>query len=490
MINHYFFIRRFAKELKALICHGLVTQVYSPSRNEIVFLFEKNGNQSTLKINFDTDLSLPLFINEVSGLPRQYEKQFTQIWGFNIIDIVWFEGERLIRLDFENDFQIWIRFFGNQGNVFLTDSNGYQIGIFNRRIRNDYNNERHIYKKETEFIYVLKEAIHNSSVWWERFIKNQPAFKELPLETLNILLENRPFSTSSDNLPVFSNSQEGNTAIEVANEVYRNYLSNWLFIREKNQLLQPIQERLKRLLNKLKDHEKRRLELSDSKRFEHLGNLLIANAHAFNFGTEKLKVLDYLTNTEIEIKVEPALNAFENANKYFKKAKNQVIEYQQCLNLSEITRFELNTLKHQLEAINTCQSLRELRKYASKNAKMEVFPFKRIEIEGFEVWLGKNAKQNDELLRTVHKDDIWLHARNYSGSHVVIRTAGRKVPQPVLERAASWAAWMSKGKTEQWCSVMYTLRKFVRKPKGAATGAVLVEKESTILVQPSPLPTS
>lgn len=490
MINHYFFIRRFAKELKALICYGSVTQVYSPTRNEIVFLLEKEGNQSTFKINFDTDLSLPLYVNEVSGLPRQYEKQFTQIWGFNIIDIVWFEGERLIRLDFENDFQIWIRFFGNQGNVFLTDLNGYQIGIFNRRIRSDYNNERHIYKKETEFIDVLKEAIHNPSVWWEKFMKNQPAFKELPLETLRIHLENRPFIKTSDNLPVFSHNNEGLTAIEVANEVYRNYLSNWLFIKEKNKQLQPLQERLKRLSIKLKDHEKRRIELNDSKRFEHLGNLLIANAHTFIFGTEKQKVFDYLTKTEIEIKIEPTLNAFENANRYFKKAKNQVIEFQQCLNLIEITRFELNDLKNQLEVINSCHTLREVRKYGAKNAKKEEFPFKRVEIAGFEVWLGKNAKQNDELLRVVHKDDLWLHARNFTGSHVVIRSRGRKIPQPVLEKAASWAAWMSKGKTEQWCNVMYTYRKHVRKPKGAAAGAVLVEKESTILVQPSPLPTS
>ena len=490
MINHYFFIRRLAKELKALLSNAVVTQIYSPSRNEIVFLIEKQEIKSTFKVNFDTDLSLPLFINEVAGIPKQYEKQFTQIWGSKIIDVLWFEGERLIRFDFENGFQIWIRFFGNQGNVFLSDSSGYQIGIFNRRIRNDYYTDRHIYKKETEFKYALNEAIKGSSVWWEKFIKNQPAFKELPIESIHFLLENSPFIKTSDNLPVFSLTTDGLTAIEVANDVFRNYLSDWLFLREKNKQLQPIQERLKRLLNKLNDHERRRIDLNDSKRYEHLGNLLMANAHSFYSGKEKQKVLDYLTNKEIEIKVEPTLNAFENANRYFKKAKNQVIEFQQCLNLIALTQFEISMLKSQIEAINSCQSLRELRKYAAKNAKKDTFPFKRVELAGFEVWLGKNAKQNDELLRVVHKDDLWLHARNFTGSHVVIRSAGRKIPQPVLEKAASWAAWMSKGKTEQWCNVMYTFRKYVRKPKGAAPGAVLVEKESTILVQPSPLPTS
>jgi predicted ribosome quality control (RQC) complex YloA/Tae2 family protein len=131
-----------------------------------------------------------------------------------------------------------------------------------------------------------------------------------------------------------------------------------------------------------------------------------------------------------------------------------------------------------------------LRKLAEKSIAIQEFPFRRWTMSGLEIWMGKNGKQNDELLRQVHKDDIWLHARNHSGSHVVIRSAGKKVPQPVLEAAACWAAWHSKGKTENLCAVMYTQRKFVRKPKGALPGAVIVEKESTLLVHPSPPPAS
>jgi predicted ribosome quality control (RQC) complex YloA/Tae2 family protein len=69
---------------------------------------------------------------------------------------------------------------------------------------------------------------------------------------------------------------------------------------------------------------------------------------------------------------------------------------------------------------------------------------------------------------------------------VVIRNAGRKVPQNVLEQAASWAAWYSKSKNESLSPVIYTPRKFVRKPKGAKPGAVLVEKEQVIMVPPMP----
>ncbi len=85
----------------------------------------------------------------------------------------------------------------------------------------------------------------------------------------------------------------------------------------------------------------------------------------------------------------------------------------------------------------------------------------------------------------VHKDDLWLHARQVPGSHVVIRMKGvAALPNGVLERAAGLAAFYSKFKTESLAPVIYTDAKFVRKIKGSAPGSVMVDREKVILVPP------
>jgi predicted ribosome quality control (RQC) complex YloA/Tae2 family protein len=104
----------------------------------------------------------------------------------------------------------------------------------------------------------------------------------------------------------------------------------------------------------------------------------------------------------------------------------------------------------------------------------------------FEIRVGKNAKANDELLRISHKDDLWLHARDVPGSHVLVKTKkGKNTPQPVIQRAAELAAHYSRASGEKLVPVMLTERKYVRKIKGSAAGLVKVEREKTILVEPS-----
>ena len=84
-----------------------------------------------------------------------------------------------------------------------------------------------------------------------------------------------------------------------------------------------------------------------------------------------------------------------------------------------------------------------------------------------------------------HKDDLWLHAKDVSGSHVIIKfQAGKTFPTTVIEKAAQLAAWYSKRKSDSLCPVIYTPKKFVRKPKGAAPGSVIVDRENVILVTP------
>jgi len=89
------------------------------------------------------------------------------------------------------------------------------------------------------------------------------------------------------------------------------------------------------------------------------------------------------------------------------------------------------------------------------------------------------------LRRFAWKDDLWLHAKGVSGSHVIVKhRAGAVFPKSVIERAAALAAYYSKSRTDSLCPVIYTPVKFVRKVKGSAPGAVMVDREKVLMVQP------
>jgi predicted ribosome quality control (RQC) complex YloA/Tae2 family protein len=116
-------------------------------------------------------------------------------------------------------------------------------------------------------------------------------------------------------------------------------------------------------------------------------------------------------------------------------------------------------------------------------------PYHEFEFRGYRILVGKNAQGNDELTsRYSYKEDLWLHAKDVSGSHVLIKhQSGKKIPKDVIEYAASLAAYNSKRKTESLCPVIVTPRKFVRKRKGDPPGAVIVEREDVIMVEPARL---
>lgn len=111
-----------------------------------------------------------------------------------------------------------------------------------------------------------------------------------------------------------------------------------------------------------------------------------------------------------------------------------------------------------------------------------------LDIDGFEVLVGRSARDNDELtFRVASPRDIWLHAAGHAGSHVVIRMPedGRDVPKSVIEQAAAWAAWHSKARNARGkVDVHHCRAADVRKPRGAAAGSVELRRYETVRVYP------
>ena len=108
--------------------------------------------------------------------------------------------------------------------------------------------------------------------------------------------------------------------------------------------------------------------------------------------------------------------------------------------------------------------------------------------EGWSVWAGRSNRENDIVThRLAAQNDLWFHAHGYAGSHVILRREGRKEEPSgrTLEEAAAVAAYWSKGRSANKVPVVYTLAKYVSKPRGGAPGLAVMKREKTIMVRPT-----
>lgn len=297
---------------------------------------------------------------------------------------------------------------------------------------------------------------------------------------LSLLPESKPLKVFSD--PILA-----------VNELFYLALVKGNFEKEKNELHKKLQDQLKKTNSYLTKANGKLEELKNSSPPSQLADVIMANLHEFSPGKLSVDLMDFYTGKSVTIQLKPQQKPQDYAAQLYRKSKNRKLEWEQIektLSNKETLKRDLENQISQLEEIQDFRGLKAFKKQEeSENPalkKTTSLPFKTFEVEGFPVWVGKSAKDNDEMLRGyVHKDDIWLHARLVPGSHVVIKTKGHSnVPPMVLERAAELAAFYSKYKSESLAPVIHTESKYVRKVKGSAPGSVKVDRENVIMVKP------
>ncbi|WP_226163995.1 NFACT RNA binding domain-containing protein, partial [Hymenobacter terricola] len=246
-------------------------------------------------------------------------------------------------------------------------------------------------------------------------------------------------------------------------------------------------------------HARQRLHaLAHEAGYRHTADLIMANLHDIPAGATQIEVLDFYTNQPKLIKLKRTEKPQLTAENLYRKGKNQQIEERQLTERIARREAEAFAALERLEEMDTVPALTELRGLrtwrkqhgldptpTAAKAATEL-PFRVFEDRGFTILVGRNAANNDLLTQKyAHKEDLWLHAKDVTGSHVVIRhRAGQPVPEPVVEHAAMLAGWYSRRQHDTLCPVTVTPKKFVRKPKGALPGQVVVERERVVLVKP------
>jgi len=241
----------------------------------------------------------------------------------------------------------------------------------------------------------------------------------------------------------------------------------------------------------------------DPELWKRYGDLLLANANNARRDGKKIFVTDYFAENapQIEIEGESNKTITEVAEEYFRrytKARNGKKVIEERLFTTEAA---LNATNEKLRLIDQAIETRNEEYLASlapavakqpppsKKKKAEAaFKGARrfVSSDGFEILVGKKAKDNDYLtFRIAGSLDLWLHAADYPGSHVVVRNNGKKeIPNRTLVEAAELAAFYSDAREQPKAAVHYTQKKFVNKPRRAAAGLVSLASFKTILVEP------
>lgn len=234
-------------------------------------------------------------------------------------------------------------------------------------------------------------------------------------------------------------------------------------------------------LKQLKDTEKR-------EKYKVYGELLNTYGYTAPEGAKSLEALNYYTNEMITIPLDSDLSALENAKKYFERYNKLKRTYQALSTLIEETKMEiihLDSIATSLDIATSESDLSQIKeeltesgyikKHSAKKQKSaKSKPFHYLSSDGYDIYVGKNNYQNDELtFKIAVGNDWWFHAKEMPGSHVIVKTNGEELPDQTFEEAGRLAAYYSKGKEAGKVEIDYLQKKNVKKPNGAAPGFVV-----------------
>ncbi len=236
--------------------------------------------------------------------------------------------------------------------------------------------------------------------------------------------------------------------------------------------------------------------------YRRAGDLILANRNSLRAGISQADLADYDGST-VRVPLDPKRSPAGNAEQYFKKYKKaksgrdiiavrlretgeEKLFFQSLLSDVEKAADEGELLSVQSKLLEKGYLRVDGKKKVKSDANAAHQAVRKILFQGWEIMVGKNSAGNDHITAKIAgADDLWLHAEGLPGSHVLVRNPEKRdIPAEVVKKAASLAAFYSKGRTAGKTAVTFTPARYVKKPKGAKPGLVTLSKRRTIMVEP------
>ena len=330
-----------------------------------------------------------------------------------------------------------------------------------------------------------------------------------------------------DNYSVFlANDVKDNLSSNFfVDDYYYDKLLNEEYIAYRNNILKVLSVTLDKIVRKLENIDEKIAKAQNMDTYKTYGELLISNIYRFTEDyqkakdnqnliliTENTKFVElenfYDNNNLVKIEIEPNISISKNAEKYFKKynkAKNTI----EVTNIQKVeTQKELNYIESLVYSIDNCKTIEDVddiyneisenilftnvnfknksNNHKRKNNDNTLNNFMKFKVDDFDVFIGKNNKQNDYLtFKVANPTDLWFHTKDIHGSHTILRCNGITPKIETITKCAELAAYYSKAKFSSHVPVDYTLVKNVKKPNGSAPGFVIYTTNKTVYVNPS-----
>ena len=514
MHNSYFFFKHLVPRLSAVLIGSRFISCFSQEKDELILEFNDNTRSFFIRVIFSPILSIMLFPESFRRARKNSADIFQEAMMGKVISLRLFENERSFSISLDNHHDLIFKMHGASGNVIL--SSGTHHSYFRSALKSEKQEVIHVQDRvidwSPDYFQAHTEDIEKhyftfgKEIW--QWLHDRGYNKSADLSNHDLVLNalqamGNPdfYSCHADHkilfslLPLGESKKLSSDPVDAINHYYQLFIRDHAFLSLKQELIRRQEFRIKNLQTQISKNEMRLNSISDGSDFKEWADMIMANLHQVSTGADRLVSESfYIPGKFHEIRLKPDVSPQKNAEIYYRKSRNRLQEINRVKGWinesSEILKTETERLKKiqdtsEISALKVFEPI--LSEVREKKEQVKRLPYVEHECMGYLILVGRSSAENDELtFRVASKEDLWLHVRDVSGSHVIIRhKAGHTIPKPVIERAASLAAFHSKRKGETLCPVSFTRRKYVRKRKGDPPGMVIAEREEVIMIEPA-----
>ncbi|MBO5737762.1 NFACT family protein [bacterium] len=449
-------------------------KIQQPTRKEFIFSMRNNGESRKFYININPQLYHIAFMskeNEVKRglvIPKQ-PPMFCMLLrkyleGCKIADACVIDNERILELYFEITDELsqprflclCIELMGKHSNIILYDRDSQ----------------------------VIIGCAHNIGSEKSRYRELQGGLKYIYPPKLNDKYQGEPL------YKILDSGFDVNAKLDNYFAVIQEKIN---IKHSKAQLNNIINPKLKRIKNSIEKISQLLDKRDKTNLYKLYGELLTANLYQKKDYSDNIELLNYFTGETIVIELDNTMTLNENAQRYYKlytKSKTTKEKSEQMLAELEIEKDYLENVLYSIEKAVDINELEEIKdelgivKHAQQmNSSTKEGLLQKFNINGFEVFVGKNNKQNDYIISKLSRDeDYWFHTRLCAGSHVLLKVQDEEPDEKTIFECCKIAREYSSASLPSKVGVIYTKRKFIKKPPKAPLGYVIYKNEKEVLV--------
>ena len=511
MINIDFLtLRAFFYENIDFIIGSRLQKIQQPTRRDFILFFRNNGESKKLYINIYPQVYHIAFMDKTNEerrnikIPKQ-PPMFCMLLrkyleGAKVSDALVVENERILELHFETYDELSqkrmlclaVELMGKHSNVILYDKEtGIIIGC-----AHNVGSEKSRYRElQGGLKYIYPPGVNKGD---DLNLSNELRlqFQGLTSDKINEYLAKTTFypAICGDRYTLFAELLPDSVPQNSVNEMLDNYYSaeqERINVKaEKTKLIEAANSKLKKINTSISKISLLLKKRDNAQKYKLYGDILTANLYKKGDFQNNIELFDYINNKNVIIELDETKTLNENAQRYYKLYNKSKITKERSEEMLSNLNIEREYLENVLYSIESSLILSDLEDIKAELGIQENIKKKqdrpivdKLDIHGFDVYIGKNNKQNDYIVSKLAKDeDYWFHTRLCAGSHVLLKINGVEPDEGVIFECCKLARKFSSASQPSKVGVVYTRGKYLRKPPNAPLGYVTYKNEKEVLI--------